>query len=279
MSQAEIVKSRIIDVMWAPGHATANGNGHTNDARAQQEVRTALARPQPEPPPTITTFAWANSPLSFVQDVELGAALDSRLVALSAPGSPQARSYRLLQHRLFAKGDPRVVAVTSAHPGEGKTTCAANLALVMCEEPLARVLLVDANLARPGLGKLFKFEPNDSFMCKLVRSEDAAPPYAVASLEGNSLQLAGLRPDVAQGKRLDRTLLNEAIRGLRSMFDYIVIDGPSVSESADANCIAQCADGVVVACRAGKSRKSTLSQAIDQLKPATVLGAVLLDAG
>ena len=261
MSQVEIIKSRIIDV---------GSNGHRRSS-------TAITLQAPPVAQAITTFAWNTSPVSIVEEVDLPARLDSRLVVLGAPGSAQARSYRLLQHRLFAKGDPRVIAVTSAEAGAGKTTCAANLALVLSEGALSRVLLVDAHLARPGVADLFGYEPSDSFMTKLLRSEDAAPPYAVASVGGLGLQIAALHPAVTHGKRLDRALLSEALRALRSTYDYIVIDSASVPESADANGVSECSDGVVVAARAGKARKSSLRRAVEQLQPATVAGIVLID--
>jgi Mrp family chromosome partitioning ATPase len=56
-----------------------------------------------------------------------------------------------------------------------------------------------------------------------------------------------------------------------------VIDTASVLESADVNSVSECSDGVVVAVRAGKSRKRTLRQAVEQLEPATVVGSVLID--
>lgn len=253
MPQAEIVKSRIIDVV-------------------------PLQRPEASTQtPVITKFAWTTMPVSILEEVELPARLDPRLVALSAPQSAQARAYRLLQHRLFAKSDPRVIAVTSAAPGEGKTTCAANLALVLSEETLSRVLLVEANLTRPGVCDLFGFDPSDSFMTKLLRSEDAAPPYGVASVSGIRLQLAAVHPDVAQGKRIDRALLAEAVRELRASYDYIVFDTAAVPESADVNSVCVCCDAAVLVARAGKSKKHDLAKAVDQLAPATVAGLVLLD--
>lgn len=284
MSQAEIVKSRIIDVVWNANQANPKGNGHGHGSRQQATTQRIEVVPQkaveaiaPRPVEAITTFAWTSTPVALVEEVQLSGALDSRLAMLGAPGSAQARSYRLLQHRLYAKGDPRVIAVTSAEPGEGKTTCAVNLALALSEAALSRVLLVEANLVRPAFADLFCFEPADSFMTKMLRSEDAAPPYAVASIGGIGLQLAALQPGTTRGKRLDRVLLSEALRGLRSTYDYIVVDTASVLESADVNSVSQCADGVVVVARAGKSRKSSLRRAVQQLEPALVVGSVLLD--
>jgi Mrp family chromosome partitioning ATPase len=288
MSQAEIFKSPIISLARSASPANAAqpaSNGESPGARPGSTTQRIEALPRPpveaiatRPMEAITTFAWENTPVTLIEEVELPPELDPRLVMLHAPGSAQARAYRLLQHRLFAQGDPRVIAVTSAEPAEGKTTCAANLALALSEAALSRVLLVDANLARPGVAELFCFDPSDSFMIKLLRSEDSAPPFGVASIGGISLQLAALQLTGTQDKRLDRLLFSEALRGLRSAYDYIVIDAASVLESADVNSVGQCADGVVLAARAGKSRKSSLARAIRQLEPALVIGSVLLDA-
>jgi Mrp family chromosome partitioning ATPase len=261
MPQPEVVKSRIVDVDWAP---------IPNEPAPEPAVPVVQTQ-------ALATFAWSPPPVVLMEEVELTPQLDPRLIVLREPASAQARSFRLLEHRLLTLGNPRVIAVTSAERGEGKTTCAANLALVLSEETSARVLLVDANLPRPGVGDLFGFEPTDSFMIKLLRSEDASPPHAVASVGGMRLQLAALHPLVARGKRLDRMLLAGALHELRRMYDYIVLDTASVLESADANCVSLCADGVLVAARAGKSRKSALVRAMDQLRPAPVLGTVLLD--
>jgi Mrp family chromosome partitioning ATPase len=259
MSQAERFKSRIIDVEWTA-------------------VPPQLQSPQPQSvSEAITTYAWSSRVTNVVEEVQLNGTLDSRLAVLKDPGSAPARSYRLLQHRLLAKGDPRVVVVTSAEAGEGKTTCAANLALVLSEETLARVLLLEANLARPALADVFGFEPADSFMIRLLQGEDAVAPYPVASVNGIGLQLAALQPQPAPDRRLERSLLGTAIRDLRNAYDYIVIDAAAVLENADVNSVSQWADGVVVTARAGRSRKSLLRRALKQLEPAEVFGTVLID--
>jgi Mrp family chromosome partitioning ATPase len=264
MSRTEIIKSPIISVVRSPANGASSAHGSKTTAAWQ-------------PNEAITTFAWNSSPIAVIEQVELTAQLDPRLAALIAPGSAEAQAYRMLEHRLYAKADPRVIAITSAEPGAGKTTCAANLALVLAEAALARVLLIDANLTRPGVADLFGFEPADSLMTKLLRSEDSAPPYAVASVSHTSLQLAALHRDAGKGKRLDRALFSEALRSLRSAYDYVVIDTASALESADVNSVSQCSDGVVMVARAGKSHRSALRKAIQQLQPANVLGTVLID--
>src|SRR5438477_583444 len=84
---------------------------------------------------------------------------DERLILVRDPDSARAASFRVLRHRLQEKGDPRVIAVTSAGPREGKTTCAVNLALALGECGRAKVLLIEANLWTPALAPLFGFMP------------------------------------------------------------------------------------------------------------------------
>jgi Mrp family chromosome partitioning ATPase len=184
----------------------------------------------------------------------------------------------LLKHRLFANSDPRVIAITSASPGEGKTTCAVNLALSLADETMARVLLVEANLKRPSLGTVFGYEPSESFVGRMAEYRDATPPYSVAAIIGTRLQVAALPRNVPADARLVRLLLSVAVHVLRELFDYVVIDAASVLESADADVVTECADGVVVTVRASQSKKSTLRRAVEQLRPARVLGTVLLDS-
>jgi Mrp family chromosome partitioning ATPase len=238
---------------------------------------TALAVRQHAQVSVIPAKGWSAPVVVVIEEVGLPSSLDPRLVVLSEPSSAAARNYRLLQHRLVARSDPRVIAVTSALPGEGKTTCAANLALVLADQTFARVLLVEANVRRPALAQTFGFDPADSFIDRLVQDRDSPPPYLVARICGTRLHVAALRSHAPRGLRLDRLRLHLALSALRDCYDYIVIDAASVFESADADIVGECADGVLIAARAEKSRRAPIRRAIEQLSPAPMLGVVLLD--
>jgi Mrp family chromosome partitioning ATPase len=214
----------------------------------------------------------------ILDEVDLPARCDSRLAILREPESARSRSYRLLRHRLLAHSDPRVIAVTSAEPNEGKTTCAANLALALADETMARVLLIETNLRRPALGNLFGYAPSESFVGRMAEYRDATPPYSVAAVLGTRLQVAALPANVAPDARLDRMLLAVALQELREVFDYVVIDSAAVLESADADVACACADGVIVVMRASTSKKANVARAVEQLSPVRVFGTVLIDS-
>ena len=213
-----------------------------------------------------------------VQEVRIPATVDPRLVLLYARSSEQARAYGLLRHRVLGVSDLKVITVTSARPGEGKTTCAVNLALALADETMARVLLIEANPERPALSAVFGFEPTDSLMIRHTQFAEAIQPYPVAAVAGTRLHVAALQRGAQRVPRLDRLLFHAALHDLRAAYDHIVIDAAAVLESADADVASECADGVILVARAQSSRKSALEQAVAQLHPARILGTVVLDA-
>jgi Mrp family chromosome partitioning ATPase len=218
------------------------------------------------------------TPIITVDHVALSAPFDPRLVLMSEPTSERTRRYRLLRHRLLSQGDPRIVAVTSPWGGDGKSTCALNLALATAEDAMTRVLLLDANLRRPSLAKILRFSPTHSIIDNVVHVGSVGPPYPVVAISSTTLHVAPLPDAPFDGARLDRTLLATVLSELREAYDYIVIDAASVLESGDVDVVAECSDGVIVALRAGRSKKRDIQRAVAQLAPAPVLGSVLIDA-
>src|SRR5688572_26132494 len=103
MPQSDVVKSRIVDVDWSP----APGLPAPEPARAVASSHAITT--QRIPSEVVSSFAWSAPPVILMEEVELPARLDPRLVVLHERSSAQARSYRLLEHRLFALGDPRVI--------------------------------------------------------------------------------------------------------------------------------------------------------------------------
>jgi protein tyrosine kinase modulator len=204
---------------------------------------------------------------------------DPRLVLLSAPDSPEAASYRVLRHRLLDRGDPRVIAVTSADAGVGETTCAANLALALSEGGRARVLLFEANLRNPTLAPLFEVTPAACSSLQVDRQrDDPSEAWHVLEVAPGSLHVAAASADDVR-PALDAPSFARAMKLLRSSrYDYIVLHAPPVLGSADMNLLEDAVDGVLITARAGKSSSRGLKRAIEQLPPSKVVGVMLIDS-
>jgi len=267
----------VIDVLPAPEAADAHAP-KSEESRGRAEPPRATLALWPGPARSAEIVVHRGAARRDVHCIGLPAVLDDRFVMLREPESARARSYRLLRHRLLALADPRIVAVTSARSGEGKTSCGLNLAFALAEDAMVRVLLLEANLRRPILGRLFGFDPEESIVENIVRYVEVGPPYPVTSIAGTRVDVAALPTAPLPDARLDRTLFAGVLCDLRTAYDYIVIDAGSVLESADADVVGECSSGVVLTARAGRSRATDLRRAASQLSPASVLGTVLLDS-
>lgn len=204
---------------------------------------------------------------------------DARLIMVRAPDSAAAASFRVLRHRLAERGDPRVIAVTSAGPKEGKTTCAVNLALALGECGRARVLLVEANLRSPSLAPLFGFMPPQCFSVQMHKhKEKPTEGWSVVEVVNEYLHVLAVEPSDRGRPLLDGPAFAIAIEMLsQAGYDYIVVDTPPVLGAADVNLIEDSADGVLFTAWARQTSSRTLKRAVDQLAAAKLLGVSLLD--
>ncbi|HTN87719.1 MAG TPA: hypothetical protein VL242_28760, partial [Sorangium sp.] len=207
-----------------------------------------------------------------VRPLPMPDAVDPNIVMIHAPYSPQADAYRTLRRKL-PSGTGTTIAVTSASPGEGKTSCAINLALALRETVRGRILLVEANIRKPGIAKALRFEPPSCFTEQLQRHandrfapwvvvEQAAPAPAVAPSDDHidssdrngpsggskppdqrlSLQtpvhILAVDPRTERPPILDAVAFSSAIESLkRAGYSYIIIDTPPVLGSMDMNVI------------------------------------------
>ena len=227
---------------------------------------------------------------------------DPRLV-FTDQDARRASAFRTLRQRLLDRGDLRVILCTSANSGEGTTTLAANLALSFSELGRFRVLLVEANFRRPAIANLFGFDPPTSFRMQIVRHRvspeerwavvEIGPPslFILANEKNGCPRCAGPLPEGARfcgvcgaevgadiPPLLDGVAFNAALANLREIFDYIVIDAPSVLLSGDVNLIQDSADAIVLAVRRGHSDQRSLRRAVEQIAPAPLAGVVLFEA-
>jgi receptor protein-tyrosine kinase len=171
----------------------------------------------------------------------------------------------------------RVLLITSPHPQCGKTTSSANLAISLAEAS-KKVLIVDGDLRKSGLSHLFGFENSPGLRealsetwkddpLKLIRPTDFRGVWVLPSGIG--------RENAAKLLQSDR--LRFVIELLRADFDYVLLDAPPLLEFADARLLGKRAGGVILVCRAGRTKSNQLNEAWSVLTEdgANVLGTIL----
>jgi succinoglycan biosynthesis transport protein ExoP len=222
------------------------------------------------------------------------------LVTTRAGGvSHEAEAFRMLRTSLnycWGQG-PVTLVVTSAVPQEGKTLIAANLAATFARAG-SRVLLVDSDLHRPRLHRMFRLDrspglaewlsteagmpvPTYSFLAGSSRSREAGhgpAPIRKSTIEGLSVLTAG-RSLPNGSELLEPARFRPRLYELQEHFDIIVLDSPPVLVSADAATLAASAHGVMVVVRAGNTDRGAAELAFQRLTAAgaRVFGAVLND--
>jgi polysaccharide biosynthesis transport protein len=201
------------------------------------------------------------------------------LVTYIRPKSEAAEAYRALRTSILLSSfgaPPKVILVTSALPQEGKTTISANSALVLAQRG-SRVLLLDADLRRPGIEKLFGLKARGG-LSTLISGVDKLEDVLVPSTEVPNLWILPAGPIPPQpAELLSSTLMKEYIARWRNEFDHIVIDTPPCLSVTDAVVLSPEADRVILVARSGKTTKPALRRASDLLLQvnARVMGIVL----
>jgi polysaccharide biosynthesis transport protein len=203
------------------------------------------------------------------------------LVAQHLPKSQMSEAFRALRTALLlsqADHPPQVILVTSALPREGKTTSAANLAVTLAQLG-DRTLLVDADLRKPGVGRLLnlgsgKYAGLSSYLAG-VSSLDLVTIQHPAIPNLSAIPTGPLPPNPAD--LLSSHRLADAIAELRTKFKFIVIDSPPIMAATDAVILSVKTDGVLLVVRSGETPKEAFTRTCDLLLSVKcrLLGVVL----
>ncbi|MBB6671697.1 CpsD/CapB family tyrosine-protein kinase [Cohnella nanjingensis] len=201
-----------------------------------------------------------------------------KLIAAATPSSRHAEAYRTLRANIqFASRDRemRVILVTSAGEGEGKTMTAGNLAVLYAQMG-KRTLLVDANLRKPELHRYFNVSARQGITDLLSEESDWEQAVQTDAYPGLSLLAAG-SPTAFPSEMLASERFARLLERLRTRFDMIIVDSASVLGSSDTQFIAALSDGIVLVVRPGRVTRAEGRQAIAKLElaDADVIGVVL----
>jgi capsular exopolysaccharide synthesis family protein len=204
----------------------------------------------------------------------------AQVLAVAEGHSTAAEAYRTLRTNLIFSQTGRAlrsIIITSASPGEGKSTTSSNLAAAFAQQGM-RVLLVDSDLRRPTLHTIFGTPREPGLTQVLVGQKALADVVQASSVPGLSLLTAGVLPP-NPAELLGSPVMRDLLRTMGESYDMVILDTPPVMAASDSSVLASMVDGVVLVVRAGRTERSMAQQAVRQLTSvgARVLGAALND--
>jgi capsular exopolysaccharide synthesis family protein len=228
--------------------------------------------PSPEGPISLATVSRNGRALAAVTP-------DRALIMLADPRSPAAEAYRSLAATIqFAYADRQLqtIGITSAAAGEGKSTTTANLAIALAEAG-RRVIVIDADLRRPGQHTLFGLDRQDG-LSNVLLGDQTQLPLLETQTPGVRVLTSGptpANPLEALGSRRFEQVLAMA----RAQADFVLVDTPPAGVLADAAVLAPRLEGMLLVVSAGRTKRDLARRAREQLERvnANLLGVVLTD--
>lgn len=227
-------------------------------------------------PEVITTL----SGLPILASISEHEVEDSGPVTQAYPRSPVSEAFRALRTNVqYSSVDRplRRIIVTSPTPEDGKTTVVANLAVVLAQGGI-NTLLLDADLRRPRLHKMFKFENKFGLSSLFVQPIDLLEKAIMHSQRTEGLHLitsGGTPPNPAEllGSQKMREILNR----LSQSFDTLLLDTPPILTVTDTVALSKAVDGILIVVRLGKTKRGEFLQAIEHLRQvnANLVGVVI----
>jgi capsular exopolysaccharide synthesis family protein len=211
------------------------------------------------------------------QAVEGANEANKRRIALLQPDSYVAEQYRTLRGRIdsLASQHPlKTLAVTSANAGEGKSTCAVNLATVTAMSIGRRVLLIDCDLRRPKIHWTLGLQPQVGLAEVLLGQ--ASVDQAILKLDGVNLDVLPVRmipPNPSE--LLASTEMKQLVEDVSDRYDRIILDTPACLGLPDTKSVSEICDGLIMVVRAGVTPKEDVQAALDILDRRRVVGMVL----
>ncbi|GAB1793256.1 CpsD/CapB family tyrosine-protein kinase [Priestia megaterium] len=200
------------------------------------------------------------------------------LISLTNPQSPITEQFRVVRTSIqFSSVDTdiRSVVITSPNPGEGKSTVAANLAIVFAQQG-KRILLIDSDLRKPTVHYTFRIENLIGLSNILTRQSSLEKAVKTTRQENLWVLTSGpIPPNPAE--LLSSSNMSALLEQVKNEYDFVIFDSPPVLNVTDAQILSNSTDGVILVISSGKTQKDSGKKAKELLEnaKAKILGVVL----
>jgi capsular exopolysaccharide synthesis family protein len=185
----------------------------------------------------------------------------------------QYRRLAATLHHLQSERGIKVVMVTSALSGEGKSLTSTNLALTLSQSYRRRVILIDGDLRRPSIHQIFEVQ-NSQGLSEGIKSDSEEKLSITEIFENLSILTAG-KPDPDPMSSLTSERMRRIVAEARMKFDWVIIDTPPVALLPDAGLLAAIAEAAVLVVGAARTPFDIIQRTVDTIGRDKIMGVVL----
>lgn len=196
------------------------------------------------------------------------------------PESPEAEAFRTLRTALaFTAQETRRLVISSAEPGDGKSTLAANLAVAFAQAG-KRTLLIECDLRRPGLSRLFDYRGPHG-LAEVLRGEGDVAAMVADHLLDCPIPMLHVLPAGPRranpAELLASPRMSDVLAWAEGQYDQVLIDSPPILAATDAAVVARWVDGLALVVRPDKNPRTAVLRALDACRSlgVSVLGVVV----
>jgi capsular exopolysaccharide synthesis family protein len=202
--------------------------------------------------------------------------VDPHLVSLVDPTSFEADQYRTLRHVLERRHTTKkLIAITSAVAGDGKTTTTLNLAGTLAHAADVRILVVDLDLRTRSLGNRLGLIDQSPGLVDLILDPDLTLNDVIRQHPRFHLSVLPAGPALTVPYELLKSpRMGEILHEVRQLYDYIVLDTPPLVPVPDFRLIADLVDGFVVVVAAHRTPRKLFGDALTLMEASKLIGIV-----
>lgn len=204
---------------------------------------------------------------------------DERLTQVMGFSHEAAESFRILRSRILHPDNEskvyKTIVVTSTAPKEGKSFVSANLGITLAQGVDQRSLLVDCDLRRPTLARLFGLPQQRGLSDFLQKKTDLADLIQKTSIDKLTILPSG-KPPINPSELLGSARMHELVRELAERYDdrIIIFDSPPILAASETIVLSQKVDGVVLVVREGASSRNQVKKIVELVGKEQIIGVV-----
>jgi protein-tyrosine kinase len=218
--------------------------------------------------------------VDFLRQAATTGRLDDHLYMHHMPYSYTAEQIRKLRTFIFHMPNsttPRVIMITSALPGEGKSIIASNLAISIAKGDDQYVLLVECDLRKPSLHELFKYPPSKGVSEIIQGKAEIGDCLIKTPIEKLTILPAAQESPANPSELLESKKMSSLIEELKDRYTdrFLIIDTSPIQATVDPKILADQVDAIVMVTRYRYTKEAEFKMAMETLPKDKVIGTVL----